>query len=236
MWLLLIRMVSQYLINTYNVSKQKSWLSTTVAWRWSKFQILKLKFGKELELKFGWGWFFCMILKLKQSPNSVVGDLEFGSDSKAELLSIFWAISLIWWKHSNIKSLLCIWQGGRTKCQPDIMPTKGWHYVRTFFCGWHFTHRWEQKDGRWYERMGSVVISEQKNKMGGVQHVYNGRDNIALMQLWSVNTDWGGTREPSMENLKELMQPWALESKLKGTREPSTEGQSQCDPGLERKV
>ena len=26
----------------------------------------------------------------------------------------------------------------RTKCQPDIMPTKGWHFVRTFFCGWHF--------------------------------------------------------------------------------------------------
>ena len=26
----------------------------------------------------------------------------------------------------------------RTKCQPDIMPTKGWNYVRTFFCGWHF--------------------------------------------------------------------------------------------------
>ena len=41
-------------------------------------------------------------------------------------------------------------------------------------------------------------------------------------------------REPSMENFKELMQSWALESKLKGTREPSTEGQSQCDPGLER--
>ena len=31
----------------------------------------------------------------------------------------------------------------------------------------------------WYERTGSVVISEQqKNKMEGVQHVYNGRDNI----------------------------------------------------------
>ena len=26
----------------------------------------------------------------------------------------------------------------RTKCQPDIMPTKGWYFVRTFFCGWHF--------------------------------------------------------------------------------------------------
>ena len=37
-----------------------------------------------------------------------------------------------------------------------------------------------------------------------------------------------------MKNLKELMQPWALDTKLKGTREPSTEGQSQCDPGLER--
>ena len=28
--------------------------------------------------------------------------------------------------------------GVRTKCQPDIMPTKGWHFVRTFFCGWHY--------------------------------------------------------------------------------------------------
>ena len=33
-------------------------------------------------------------------------------------------------------------------------------------------------DGRWYERTGSVVISEQKNKMEGVPHVYNGKDNI----------------------------------------------------------
>ena len=56
----------------------------------------------------------------------------------------------------------------------------------------------------WYERTGSVVISEQKNKMKGVQYVYNGRDNI--------------------------------DTKFKGTREPSTEGQSQCDPGLERMV
>ena len=32
------------------------------------------------------------------------------------------------------------------------------------------------------------------------------------------------------------MQPWALELKLKGSREPSAEGQSQCDPGLERMV
>ena len=30
--------------------------------------------------------------------------------------------------------------GVRTKCQPDIMPTKGWHFVRTYFCGWHFVH------------------------------------------------------------------------------------------------
>ena len=37
-----------------------------------------------------------------------------------------------------------------------------------------------------------------------------------------------------MENFKKLMQPGALDSKLQGTREPSTEGQSQCDPGLER--
>ena len=26
----------------------------------------------------------------------------------------------------------------RTKCQPDKMPTKGWHFVRSFYCGWHF--------------------------------------------------------------------------------------------------
>ena len=39
-----------------------------------------------------------------------------------------------------------------------------------------------------------------------------------------------------MGNFKKLMQPGALDSKLQGTREPSTEGQSQCDPGLERKV
>ena len=26
----------------------------------------------------------------------------------------------------------------RTKCQPDIMPTKGWHFVRIFFFSWHF--------------------------------------------------------------------------------------------------
>ena len=29
-----------------------------------------------------------------------------------------------------------------------------------------------------HERTDSVVISEQKNKMEGVQHVYNGRDDI----------------------------------------------------------
>ena len=51
-----------------------------------------------------------------------------------------------------------------------------------------------------------------------------------------VCEDWGSTREPSMGNFKELMQPGALDSKLQGTREPSTEGQSQCDPGLQRKV
>ena len=33
---------------------------------------------------------------------------------------------------------LHVLQGGRTKCQLDKMPTKGWHFVRTFFCGWHF--------------------------------------------------------------------------------------------------
>ena len=28
--------------------------------------------------------------------------------------------------------------GVRTKCQPDKMPTKSWHFVQTFYCGWHF--------------------------------------------------------------------------------------------------
>ena len=51
-----------------------------------------------------------------------------------------------------------------------------------------------------------------------------------------VCEDWESTREPSMGNFMELMQPGALYSKLQGTREPSTEGQSQCDPGLEREV
>ena len=39
-----------------------------------------------------------------------------------------------------------------------------------------------------------------------------------------------------MGNFKKLMQCGALDSKLRGTCEPSTEGQSQCDPGLEREV
>merc|ERR1711952_120842 len=34
--------------------------------------------------------------------------------------------------------VVCGQNANRTKCQPDIMPTKGWHFVRTFFCGWHF--------------------------------------------------------------------------------------------------
>ena len=29
-------------------------------------------------------------------------------------------------------------KGVWTKCQPDIMPTKGWHFVRIFFFSWHF--------------------------------------------------------------------------------------------------
>ena len=33
---------------------------------------------------------------------------------------------------------VCGQNANRTKCQPDIMPTKGWHFVRTDFCGWHF--------------------------------------------------------------------------------------------------
>ena len=52
-----------------------------------------------------------------------------------------------------------------------------------------------QKDGRWYERTGSVVISEQKNKMEGR------RDNIdaALVcedrlreHTWTINGKFQG--------------------------------------------
>ena len=28
----------------------------------------------------------------------------------------------------------------RAKCQPDKMPTEGWHLVWTLFCAWHFVH------------------------------------------------------------------------------------------------
>ena len=35
---------------------------------------------------------------------------------------------------------VCGQNANRTKCQPDIMPTKGWHFVGTYFCGWHFVH------------------------------------------------------------------------------------------------
>ena len=34
------------------------------------------------------------------------------------------------------------------------------------------------EDGGQHERTDFVVISEQETKMEGVQHVYNGRDNI----------------------------------------------------------
>ena len=34
--------------------------------------------------------------------------------------------------------MVCGQNANRTKCQPDIMPTKGWHFVRPFFSGWHF--------------------------------------------------------------------------------------------------
>ena len=40
-------------------------------------------------------------------------------------------------EHSLFLSV-CGQNANRTKCQPDIMPTKGWHFVRTFDCGWHF--------------------------------------------------------------------------------------------------
>ena len=41
----------------------------------------------------------------------------------------------------------------------------------------HLFHPPSQDGGR-HERTNSVVISEQEAKMEGVQHVYNGRDNI----------------------------------------------------------
>ena len=50
------------------------------------------------------------------------------------------------------------------------------------------------------------------------------------------NTCYPSQRAAVIINFNELMQPWAFESKLKGTHAPSTEGQSQCDPGLEREV
>ena len=37
-----------------------------------------------------------------------------------------------------LKLSYVIFDGVRKKCQPDKMPTKGWHFVRTFYCGWHF--------------------------------------------------------------------------------------------------
>ena len=44
--------------------------------------------------------------------------------------------------HELIYSMLflrvCGQNANRTKCQPDIMPTKGWYFVPTYFCGWHF--------------------------------------------------------------------------------------------------
>ena len=39
---------------------------------------------------------------------------------------------------TEVLSLVCGQNANRTKCQPDIMPTKGWYFVRTYFCGWHF--------------------------------------------------------------------------------------------------
>ena len=46
-----------------------------------------------------------------------------------------------WWSISHDSLLNVVGQNAnRTKCQPDIMPTKGWHFVRTYFCGWHFVH------------------------------------------------------------------------------------------------
>ena len=50
-------------------------------------------------------------------------------------------VRLAWTRSSRscgTKSCSPTLQGGRTKCQPDEMPTKSWHFVRTFFCGWHF--------------------------------------------------------------------------------------------------
>ena len=38
----------------------------------------------------------------------------------------------------NAVQVVCGQNANRTKCQPDIMPTKGWHFVQPFFSGWHF--------------------------------------------------------------------------------------------------
>ena len=40
--------------------------------------------------------------------------------------------------YTNLDTRVVGQNANRTKCQPDIMPTKGWHFVRIFFCGWHF--------------------------------------------------------------------------------------------------
>ena len=92
-------------------------------------------------------------------------------------------------------------------------------------CSW-------KKHGGWRESTDSVVIPEQETNMFPIE----GRKYClrGLMQLWSVKTDRGSTREPSIENFQNSMQPWSLDSELRGTREPSNGGQSQCDPGLER--
>ena len=45
---------------------------------------------------------------------------------------------ITWGIFVNAIILVCGQNANRTKCQPDIMPTKGWHFVRTYFCGWHF--------------------------------------------------------------------------------------------------
>ena len=56
------------------------------------------------------------------------------------LPSIFSATTGNCWGHGTwrVSRKVCGQNANRTKCQPDIMPTKGWHFVQTYLCGWHF--------------------------------------------------------------------------------------------------
>ena len=73
-------------------------------------------------------------IRLSSCPNIFAMSINTASPTpfipdSSELRELnFWAVS----------DEVCGQNANRTKCQPDIMPTKGWHFVRTFICGWHF--------------------------------------------------------------------------------------------------